>query len=132
LLIGDYLENEDKKENVEGKSLQELEELINKYKIKCPSCGEFTWTKPRKFNQLFETQVGIVSEGTSTVYLRGEIAQGMFVNFRNVLDTMRPKLPFGIAQAGADRTLGHIQDGICLGIEFLFQLSGKNLSVEMR
>ena len=69
--------------------------------MKCPSCGEsLKGVKPRRFNLLFETHVGVVEENQSLTYLRGEIAQGMFVNFRNVLDTMRPRLPFGIAQSG--------------------------------
>lgn len=85
---------------VEGKSSEELSTIIKDYKIACPKCGASDWTEPRKFNLLFETNIGIVEESQSLVYLRGEIAQGMFVNFRNVLDTARPKLPFGIAQQG--------------------------------
>lgn len=84
----------------EGKSLKELEELIKKNKIKCPTCGEFNWTPLRKFNQLFKTEVGIISGDKNEVYLRGETAQGMFVNFKNILDSIHPKLPFGLAQAG--------------------------------
>jgi glycyl-tRNA synthetase len=99
-LIEDYYDEIGKSEQVEGHSLGELDAIIKDNKIKCPKCGKSNWTKPRKFNQLFETSVGIVTESSSTVYLRGEIAQGMFVNFKSVLDTMRPKLPFGIAQSG--------------------------------
>ena len=87
-------------QNVEGRPIEELEEIINENKIKCPVCGSFDWTKPRKFNLLFETNIGIVPENQSLTYLRGEIAQGMFVNFKNILNTMHPKLPFGIAQSG--------------------------------
>ncbi len=85
---------------VEGKSLEELEEIIADNKIKCPSCGEFTWTPLRKFNQLFKTEVGIITGDKNEAYLRGETAQGMFVNFKNILDSIHPKLPFGLAQAG--------------------------------
>jgi glycyl-tRNA synthetase len=99
-LIEDYYEEIGKTDKVEGHSLEELDEIVKQNKIKCPKCGKSNWTKPRKFNQLFETSVGIVTESSSVAYLRGEIAQGMFVNFRSVLDTMRPKLPFGIAQSG--------------------------------
>jgi glycyl-tRNA synthetase len=68
-------------------------------KLPCPKCkGELT--EPRTFNLMFETHIGPVSKDAKPVYLRGEIAQGMFVNFKNVLDTMRVKLPFGIAQYG--------------------------------
>ncbi len=99
-LIENYLEKDGLKHDVEGKSLEELEKLINENRIVCPNCGKFNWTKPRTFNLLFETHIGIVPENQSLAYLRGEIAQGMFVNFANVVDTMRPKLPFGIAQSG--------------------------------
>src|SRR3989344_1335162 len=66
----------------------------------CPHCGASNWTEPKKFNLLFETKVGIVPENQSQVYLRGETAQGMFVDFKQVLDTLSPKLPFGLAQSG--------------------------------
>jgi glycyl-tRNA synthetase len=65
----------------------------------CPSCGG-ELTKPRLFNLMFKTFMGPVEDEASTVYLRPETAQGMFVNFQNVLDTTRKKLPFGIAQIG--------------------------------
>ncbi len=66
---------------------------------KCPDCGgEFT--EARQFNLMFQTSIGAVAEEGNTVYLRPETAQGMFVNFKNVVQTMRPKLPFGIAQVG--------------------------------
>ena len=87
-------------ESVEGRSLEELADLIKKNELKCPNCGNFDWTEPREFNLLFETNIGIVEDSQSLAYLRGEIAQGMFVNFKNILDTMRPKLPFSIAQSG--------------------------------
>jgi len=85
---------------VDGLSPEELGKIIQEKKIPCKSCKKFNWTEPRRFNLLFETSMGILEGGKNTVYLRGEIAQGMFVNFKNVLDTMRPKLPFGIAQSG--------------------------------
>ena len=99
-VIEAHLELVGKSESVEGRPLEELEALLNENSIKCPNCGAFDWTKPRKFNQLFETHLGILEDSKSLAYLRGEIAQGMFVNFKNVLETMRPKLPFGIAQSG--------------------------------
>ncbi len=86
--------------NVEGRPLEELDDLIATHKIKCPKCGKINWTKTRNFNQLFETSVGIITSGKNTVYLRGELAQGMFVDFKQVLDSIHPKLPFGLAQAG--------------------------------
>ncbi|MDO8638844.1 MAG: glycine--tRNA ligase, partial [Candidatus Daviesbacteria bacterium] len=79
--------------NVEGLPLDELDKIIAENKIKCPKCGKITWTKARNFNQLFETQIGIITSGKNTAYLRGELAQGMFVNFKQILDSMHPKLP---------------------------------------
>ncbi len=86
--------------NVEGKPPSELDSLIAKNKIKCPSCVRVSWTNCRLFNQLFETKVGIIASGQNTVYLRGELAQGMFVDFKQILDSIHPKLPFGLAQVG--------------------------------
>lgn len=85
---------------VEGKSLEELEAVIQDKHILCPKCGQFDWTSPRLFNQLFETQVGIITGEKNTAYLRGETAQGMFVDFKQVIDSIHPRLPFGLAQAG--------------------------------
>ncbi|NLE08954.1 MAG: glycine--tRNA ligase [Dehalococcoidales bacterium] len=66
---------------------------------KCPNCGgEFT--EERKFNTMFKTFIGPVEEAAATVYLRPETAQGIFVNFQNVVTTSRKRLPFGIAQMG--------------------------------
>ncbi|HLE50117.1 MAG TPA: glycine--tRNA ligase [Patescibacteria group bacterium] len=86
--------------NVEGKSLEELDQIIAANQIKCPKCSQAAWTKTREFNQLFETQVGIITSGKNTAYLRGELAQGMFVDFKHILDSIHPKLPFGLAQTG--------------------------------
>ena len=99
-LIEDFYGKKGEKISVEGKTTEELDRIIIGDKILCPKCGNHSFTPVRKFNLLFETNVGIVTSSQNKVYLRGEIAQGMFVNFKNVLDTMRPKLPFGIAQKG--------------------------------
>lgn len=99
-LIEDFYSKKGEKVSVEGKTTEELDRVIIGDKIPCPKCGNHSFTPVRKFNLLFETNVGIVTSSQNKVYLRGEIAQGMFVNFKNVLDTMRPKLPFGIAQKG--------------------------------
>jgi glycyl-tRNA synthetase len=66
---------------------------------RCPNCGG-ELTEPRQFNLMFKTYVGPVEEAAAIAYLRPETAQGMFVNFKNVLTPMRQKLPFGIAQIG--------------------------------
>ena len=75
------------------------EDILPKDK-KCPNCGKNNWTKPQMFNLMFKTHIGPVEDKASETYLRPETAQGIFVNFRNVVDTMRVKLPFGIAQIG--------------------------------
>jgi len=66
---------------------------------RCPKCGG-ELTEPRMFNLMFKTFMGPVEEGASTIYLRPETAQGIFVNFENVITTSRKKLPLGIAQIG--------------------------------
>jgi glycyl-tRNA synthetase len=67
----------------------------------CPNCGaKGQFTEPRMFNLMLRTFLGPVQDDAATVYLRPETAQGIFVNFENVLNTMRRKLPFGIAQIG--------------------------------
>ncbi len=67
----------------------------------CPSCGKKgTLGDARQFNMMFKTQIGANEDSSSTVYLRPETAGGIFVNFKNVVDSLHPKLPFGIAQIG--------------------------------
>lgn len=85
---------------VEGLPFEELDKIIEENKIKCPKCGKSNWTKIRKFNQLVEIKLGVLEEGKNLAYLRGEIAQGIFLNFKNVLSSTRVKIPFGIAQQG--------------------------------
>lgn len=86
--------------NVEGLPLEELDKIIEEENITCPNCGKHEWTKVRKFNLLFPVQLGLVEGEGGSAYLRGETAQGMFVNFQNVLNSTRVRLPFGIAQIG--------------------------------
>ena len=97
----DHLIEEITKENVEGKTLGELDKIIKEnIKIVCSNCGKHDWTPARKFNLLFPVNLGIIEGDQSLAYLRGETAQGMFINFKNVVDSSRVKLPFGIAQIG--------------------------------
>lgn len=65
----------------------------------CDDCGGKTG-EARLFNMMFKTQIGAVEDSSATVYLRPETAQGMFVNFKNIVDSFHPKLPFGMAQIG--------------------------------
>ena len=85
---------------VEGKPLTELSELIKDNHIPCPSCGGQDWTPARSFNQLFPVHLGILAETADLAYLRGETAQGIFTNFKNILDSTRVRLPFGVGQLG--------------------------------
>lgn len=88
-------------EKVEGKTLEELDKIISdNVKIVCPNCGKHDWTNVRKFNLLFPVNLGIIEGDQSLAYLRGETAQGMFTNFKNIVDSSRVRLPFGIAQLG--------------------------------
>jgi glycyl-tRNA synthetase len=85
---------------VEGLSLKDFDQLIKQNNIKCPKCGTENFTNCRIFNLLFRTQIGVTEENADEIYLRGELAQSMFTNFRNVQSTSRKKVPFGIAQVG--------------------------------
>lgn len=85
---------------LEADDLKGVQELILSENIKCSISGTANWTEVRQFNLMFSTQVGSVAEDTSTIYLRPETAQGIFVNFLNVQKTGRMKIPFGIAQIG--------------------------------
>lgn len=87
-------------EALNANDLDGLRQLILDCEIVCPVSGTKNWTEVRQFNLMFSTQIGSVAEGASTIYLRPETAQGIFVNFLNVYKTGRMKLPFGIAQIG--------------------------------
>ena len=84
----------------DGMSDEELVSYIKEHHIPCPECGKENFTSIRKFNLMFKTFQGVTEDTTSTVYLRPETAQGIFVNFKNVLRTTRRKLPMGIGQIG--------------------------------
>lgn len=97
-VIEQYFQKKGKEVKVDGKTAEELQHIINEEHIKSPDGNPFLPAK--KFNLLFKTEIGIVEDKKNTVYLRGEIAQGIFVNFKQVLNSMRVKVPFGIAQQG--------------------------------
>lgn len=80
--------------------LDQIKSMLEAEKINCPKCGKNNWTEARQFNMMFETHQGVVKEESDTIYLRPETAQGIFVNFKNIYQTMRTRLPFGIAQVG--------------------------------
>lgn len=85
---------------LEAEDLNGVRDLIVAERIVCPISKTANWTEVRQFNLMFSTQVGSVAEEASTIYLRPETAQGIFVNFLNVQKTGRMKIPFGIAQIG--------------------------------
>ena len=84
----------------DGWSNAQMEAFIKEKGIVCPECGKTEFTGIRKFNLMFKTFQGVTEDSASELYLRPETAQGIFVNFKNVLRTTRKKLPFGIAQVG--------------------------------
>ncbi|MDR0561051.1 MAG: glycine--tRNA ligase [Prevotellaceae bacterium] len=88
------------REALNSDDLDALKNLIIDCEIACPVSGTRNWTEVRRFNLMFSTQMGSVSNDTNLIYLRPETAQGIFVNFLNVQKTGRMKIPFGIAQIG--------------------------------
>ena len=92
----------DKGEDIvaDGWTDEQMINYINDNKIVCPKCGKLNYTNIRKFNLMFKTFQGVTEDSTSTVYLRPETAQGIFVDFKNVMRTTRKKIPMGIAQIG--------------------------------
>ena len=83
-----------------GKNFQEIAQMMVDNKIECPSCSKSDWTEPRAFNLMFQTEIGVVEGTGNKVYLRPETAQGIFVDFKNIVDNVRPKIPFGVGQIG--------------------------------
>ena len=102
------LENQEKRDALHQRysdamnamDLAELKQIILDEEIACPISGTRNWTDVRQFNLMFKTEVGSTADGASTIYLRPETAQGIFVNYLNVQKTGRMKVPFGIAQIG--------------------------------
>jgi len=84
----------------DGWSDEEMIKFMDDHNINCPNCGKHNFTGIRKFNLMFKTFQGVTEDSTSQIYLRPETAQGIFVNFKNVMRATRRKLPTGIAQIG--------------------------------
>ena len=100
-LIEDYIaEHNITDVRPDGWTNAQMEAYIREQGIVCPECGKTEFTGIRKFNLMFKTFQGVTEDTASELYLRPETAQGIFVNFKNVLRTTRRKLPFGIAQVG--------------------------------
>ncbi len=99
-LIEEWLKANNEEAVVDGWSDEKMVEFIQEKGIECPDCGAKDFTTIRKFNLMFKTFQGVTEDSKSEIYLRPETAQGIFVNFKNVLRTTRRKIPMGIAQVG--------------------------------
>lgn len=96
----DLIKSQKPELDVDGMTTEQMNEVITSGEITCPTCGKSTFTPIRQFQMMFKTFIGVTEEKTSTVYLRPETAQGLFVNFKNVMRTTRSKLPIGICDIG--------------------------------
>ena len=94
------IESEYPDADVNGMTNEQMMAFIRENHVKCPNCGKEDFTDIRQFNMMFKTHIGVTEDSKSVVYLRPETAQGMFVNFKNVLRTTRRKLPIGICNVG--------------------------------
>ncbi|MCL2356830.1 MAG: glycine--tRNA ligase [Defluviitaleaceae bacterium] len=96
----DKLIEDHKGDGADGWSNEKMKAYIDENKLPCPKCGKHDFTDIRQFNMMFKTFAGVTEDKQTTVYLRPETAQGIFVNFKNVQRTTRKKIPFGIGQVG--------------------------------
>ena len=99
-LIEDFAQASGETVQADGWTSQRLESYIREHEIRCPSCGMHDFTGIRKFNMMFKTFQGVTEDSASEIYLRPETAQGIFVNFKNIVRTTRRKLPMGVGQIG--------------------------------
>ena len=99
-LIEDYAVKQGEPVRADGWSNEELESYINERAIPCPICGKHDFTGIRKFNMMFKTHQGVTEDSAAEIYLRPETAQGIFVNFKNIVRSTRRKLPMGVCQIG--------------------------------
>jgi glycyl-tRNA synthetase len=95
----DHLIEETLHRDADGLTVQQMTDLICSHQVKCPKCGAHDFTEARHFNLMFSTQMSKTSEG-DIAYLRPETAQAIFLDYKNIIDTMRVRVPFGIAQIG--------------------------------
>ena len=99
-LIEEYAFQNGTNENPAGWTFEQMAAFIAEKGIACPLCGGKTFTDIKKFNLMFKTFIGVTEDNSSTVYLRPETAQGIFVNFSAIQRSARKKLPFGVCQIG--------------------------------
>lgn len=96
----DHLIEQALSQNADGLTLQQMTDLVHKQKVRCPKCGAQDFTDARFFNLMFQTHMSKTGADGDAAYLRPETAQAIFLDFKNVIDTMRVRVPFGIAQIG--------------------------------
>ncbi len=99
-LIEEWAHENGKDMIADGMTDKEMIDYMDEHNICCPNCGKHNFTGIRKFNLMFKTFQGVTEDAKAEIYLRPETAQGIFVNFKNVMRTTRKKLPMGIAQIG--------------------------------
>ena len=99
-LVEEWSHSQGKDIVADGWTDEQLVDYINDNKIPCPNCGKTNFTNIRKFNLMYKTFQGVTEDSSAQIYLRPETAQGIFVNFKNVIRTTRKKLPMGIGQIG--------------------------------
>ena len=97
-LIEEWAHEQGKDMIADGMTDEEMVKFLDDNNIPCPSCGKHNFTSIRKFNLMFKTFQGVTEDAKAEIYIRPETAQGIFVNFKNVMRTTRKKLPMGIAQ----------------------------------
>ena len=83
-----------------GKDFAGVAAMMKEHQIQCPKCGSKDFTEPRAFNLMFKTEIGVVEGTGNMLYMRPETAQGIFINFKNIAESTRQKLPFGVGQIG--------------------------------
>ncbi len=96
----DHLIEETLHENADGLTIPQMTDLIRLRKVKCPKCGASDFTDGRHFNLMFSTHMSKTGESGDEAYLRPETAQAIFLDYKNIVDTMRVRIPFGVAQIG--------------------------------
>lgn len=96
----DHLIEETLHKDADGLTLEEMTRLVHSNKVKCPKCGAHEFTEARHFNLMFSTHMSKTGSDGDLAYLRPETAQAIFLDFKNVVDTMRVRVPFGVGQIG--------------------------------
>ena len=99
-LIEEWAHDNGKDMIADGMSDEEMIKFMDDNNICCPTCGKHNFTGIRKFNLMFKTFQGVTEDAKAEIFLRPETAQGIFVNFKNVMRTTRKKIPMGVAQVG--------------------------------